>query len=145
MPQRYSHEMLRKKMHLVCPTQFIMKTTLKLEELVMFGASIYIFQHLEYAWWWYPALILLPDVSMLGYLFNPRVGAFTYNLGHHKGLALLALMIGFSTQVDELVLGGLILFGHSSLDRIMGYGLKYGDDFKHTHLGWLPGGGRQSP
>ncbi|WP_206365138.1 DUF4260 family protein [Sphingobacterium corticibacterium] len=23
------------------------------------------------------------------------------------------------------------------MDRIFGYGLKYLDDFKHTHLGWI--------
>jgi hypothetical protein len=29
------------------------------------------------------------------------------------------------------------LLGHSSFDRVLGYGLKYDDDFKHTHLGWI--------
>lgn len=31
----------------------------------------------------------------------------------------------------------IILFGHWAIGRIFGYGLKYGDDFKHTHLGWI--------
>ena len=35
------------------------------------------------------------------------------------------------------MLGGLILFGHSSMDRILGYGLKYPDSFEHTHLGMI--------
>jgi len=30
-----------------------------------------------------------------------------------------------------------VLYGHSSFDRLCGYGLKYVDDFKHTHLGWI--------
>lgn len=29
----------------------------------------------------------------------------------------------------------MIMFAHSSLDRCVGYGLKYGDGFQHTHLG----------
>lgn len=32
------------------------------------------------------------------------------------------------------MLAGVILFAHASMDRIFGYGLKYADDFKHTHL-----------
>ncbi|HAJ82706.1 MAG TPA: DUF4260 domain-containing protein, partial [Zunongwangia profunda] len=30
-----------------------------------------------------------------------------------------------------------ILFGHSAMDRIFGYGLKYEDNFKNTHMGWF--------
>jgi len=30
---------------------------------------------------------------------------------------------------------GIILFGHSSMDRMFGYGLKLGQGFKYTHLG----------
>lgn len=32
---------------------------------------------------------------------------------------------------------GIILFGHSNMDRIFGCGLKYADSFRHTHLGML--------
>ena len=28
-----------------------------------------------------------------------------------------------------------ILFGHSSFDRVLGYGLKHEDAFQNTHLG----------
>jgi hypothetical protein len=34
-----------------------------------------------------------------------------------------------------LQLIGVILLGHSSLDRALGYGLKYEDSFQNTHLG----------
>jgi hypothetical protein len=30
---------------------------------------------------------------------------------------------------------GLILFSHSAMDRMLGYGLKYESGFKFTHLG----------
>ena len=110
---------------------------LKLEELILFLLSIYLFAETSFAWWWFPALILLPDISMLGYLVNTRVGAFFYNLGHHKAIGILVLLSGWYWGHDALELTGIILFGHSSLDRIFGYGLKYSDDFKHTHLGWL--------
>ena len=36
-----------------------------------------------------------------------------------------------------LMFAGTILLGHSSLDRVFGYGLKYPDSFKATHLGMI--------
>lgn len=112
-----------------------MKTILRLEELAQFILSIVLFAQLPFAWWWYPALILLPDISMLGYLINPGIGAYGYNLGHHKGLALAVGLVGLLLHAPAIMLVGVILFGHASMDRMMGYGLKYPDRFKHTHLG----------
>ncbi len=112
-----------------------MKTLLKIEVVVFFGASIYLFNRLNIEWWWFPALILLPDISMLGYLINPRIGAYTYNFFHHKALALFVYMIGIYFSNNIILLAGIILFAHSSMDRIFGYGLKYTDSFTNTHLG----------
>jgi len=114
-----------------------MKTLLKLEELFMFGLSIFFFSKLDFAWWWYPVLLFTPDLSMLGYLINPKVGAATYNFIHVKALGISVLVIGVLLTSQPLQLAGLILFGHSSMDRILGYGLKYPDAFKHTHLGMI--------
>lgn len=114
-----------------------MKNLLKSEELLQFVAAIGLFSTLHYAWWVFPALLFLPDVSMVGYLISPRVGAVTYNAGHHKGLAAVLAVVGFLLKNPTLELTGLILFAHSSFDRLLGYGLKYPDDFKHTHLGRL--------
>ena len=63
-----------------------MKTIIKLEEVLMFVLGIYLFNQLDYAWWWFLVLILAPDIGMLGYLFGNRAGAFTYNLFHHSYL-----------------------------------------------------------
>jgi hypothetical protein len=80
-------------------------------------------------------LILFPDLSMIGYLINNKVGAICYNIFHHKGLAIAIYIIGSYLHSEALQLAGLILFGHSSMDRMMGYGLKYFEGFKFTHLG----------
>ncbi|HAY85651.1 MAG TPA: DUF4260 domain-containing protein [Chloroflexi bacterium] len=117
-----------------------MNKILKLEEAVLFLFSIFLFGQLEFSWWWFPVLIFTPDLSMLGYLHNPRTGAVTYNLVHHKGLGLGIYVLGTVLANPVLQLAGVILFGHSSLDRVFGYGLKYLDAFQHTHLGMLPGG-----
>jgi len=103
----------------------------------MFLLSIFLFSQTSFAWWWFPLLILVPDICMLGYLVNSKIGAIMYNLFHHKAIALLVLFLGWYWQIEWAELSGIILFGYSSLDRIFGYGLKYTDSFKHTHLGQL--------
>ena len=111
-----------------------MKSLLKFEELFIFGLSIFLFSKLDFAWWWYPVLLFTPDISMIGYLINTQVGAATYNFIHFKALGISIFVIGVILASQPLQLAGLILFGHSSMDRILGYGLKYPDAFKHTHL-----------
>jgi len=117
-----------------------MKTILKIEAAVMFLFSIVLFAHLDYAWWWFPLLLFTPDLSMLGYLHNAKTGAITYNFIHHKGVGLVIFLLGSFLGIPVIQLAGVILFGHSSLDRVFGYGLKYLDSFQHTHLGMLAGG-----
>lgn len=114
-----------------------LNTILKLEELGQLLLSILLFRQLDYVWWIFPACLLLPDISMIAYVVNPRIGAFFYNIFHHKLVAFIVLALGFGLGVPLLSLAGVILFGHSAMDRIFGYGLKYGDNFKHTHLGWI--------
>jgi hypothetical protein len=114
-----------------------MNTLLKLEEWGQLLLSILLFTQLPYAWWIYPLLLLAPDLGMLGYIFGPRVGAVSYNTTHHKGLAAVLYAIGIVYAVPVLALTGLIMLGHSSIDRVLGFGLKYGDSFQHTHLGWI--------
>lgn len=115
-----------------------MKTVIKIEELMQFIFGIYLFSQLDVAWWWFPLLLLTPDIGMLGYLANTKLGAFSYNSFHHKGLAIAILLVGFYLKNEVMALIGIILFSHASMDRIFGYGLKYSDHFKHTHLGNLP-------
>lgn len=112
-----------------------MKTLLKFEEALMFGLGIYLFSLLDYQWWWFLVLILAPDIGMLGYLFGNKIGAFCYNIFHHKGLSIAIYLIGIYLSLPLLQLTGIMLFAHASMDRIFGYGLKYNNGFKYTHLG----------
>ena len=114
-----------------------MKYLLKLEEALMFALSIFLFSRLDYAWWWYPVLLMTPDLGMLGYLGGPGLGALTYNFVHHKALSIAIFIVGVMLGNQPLQLAGVILFGHSSMDRVFGYGLKYADAFQHTHLGMI--------
>jgi len=113
-----------------------MKLLLKAEYVALFILSVWLFSKLSYAWW-YPVLFLAPDVGMIGYLLNPRVGAVTYNFTHTLALGLVIYVAGSFMQVPIVELVGVILIGHSSLDRVLGFGLKYTDSFKSTNLGNL--------
>ena len=112
-----------------------MKNLLKLEELSLLGLSLFLFSGLDYGWGWYALLFLTPDLSMVGYLANPRLGSWTYNLIHHKGLAVALYLLGYLFSTPWLMFAGTLLLGHSSFDRVFGYGLKYPDAFQNTHLG----------
>lgn len=112
-----------------------MKNLLKVEELFLFGLSLFLFSGLDYLWGWYALLFLTPDLSMLGYLANPHLGSWTYNLIHHKGLSVALYVLGYLLVNPALMFAGAVLLGHSSLDRVFGYGLKYPDAFQNTHLG----------
>ena len=130
----------------------IMKNLLRLEELTQFLLCAGTLMAADVAWWVYPLLLLGPDIGMLGYLVSPRVGAITYNLLHHKAVAALVLAFANPGLMEVVTLwqgdmgvlratppliAGLVLYGHASMDRIFGYGLKFGDSFQHTHLGWI--------
>jgi len=112
-----------------------MKTTLQLEELGLFLLGIFLFSQQPYAWWWFLALILTPDLSMVGYLFGNKTGAISYNFFHHRGIAVLVYIVGMQYANHTIQLIGIILFAHASMDRMFGYGLKYEKGFKFTHLG----------
>ena len=88
------------------------------------------------------ALFLAPDIGLLGYLINNRTGAIMYNIFHSKAVAIAIYFIGILLGDQILMFVGLLFFAHSSFDRMLGYGLKFGDHFKHTHLGYI---GKASP
>ena len=115
-----------------------LKTFGKFEELAQVLLSIYLFSLLPFAWWVYPLFFFAPDLSMAGMLLNKHIGALTYNLIHHKALALGIYILGGLLGIPLLSLIGALLFGHSSFDRVLGFGLLDTD----SHSSSLPGSSR---
>lgn len=111
-----------------------MKKLIILEEIMMFVLGIFLFQQLGYVWWLFLVLLFVPDLSMIGYFVNTHIGAVIYNFFHHRALHILIYIVGAMMNMNSIMLAGVILFSHSSLDRTVGYGFKYKDAFKHTHL-----------
>ncbi|WPR76247.1 DUF4260 domain-containing protein [Algoriphagus sp. NG3] len=111
-----------------------MEILIQIEELTMFLGSIHLFSRLNLKWWWFPALVMLPDLGMLGYLVNDTLGAVTYNIVHFRGAAVIFGLYGLAKGNRKLMLIGIILFAHATMDRAIGTGLKYFDGFWHTSL-----------
>lgn len=118
-----------------------MKNILKVEELAMAAIAIYFLSRYDLGLplWLWVILFFAPDIGALGYLVNTRIGAFTYNILHHKGIAIAVAAIGLFMHNEITISIGILLFAHSSFDRIWGYGLKFPGSFKSTHLGTLQG------
>lgn len=108
---------------------------LRLEGLAVFAGAIAAYAYLGGAAWMFIVLLFVPDVSMIGYARNLRLGALTYNLVHNYALALGIFGAAWALNAELGMLLGLILIAHIGLDRMIGYGLKYPTAFKDTHLG----------
>ena len=112
-----------------------MKYLIRLEEATKLALALYLSIQIGYGPLIFLAFLLVPDVSMVGYLVNNKVGAWLYNIAHHQSVGLIITLVGYILNQPQVIFAGLILVGHSSMDRVLGYGLKYSDDFRNTHLG----------
>ena len=110
-------------------------TWLRLEGVAALAAGTAVYGTLGGDWLWFVPALLLIDLSAIGYLANPRLGAFTYDLFHNWAIGLAVLAVGLALDLPILALAGAVLIAHVGLDRSVGYGLKLTTGFKHTHLG----------
>ena len=110
------------------------KLLLHVEGTAIFLTSLIFYHSLNLSWLTFIIFLLAPDLIMLTYLINTRIGSLTYNIIHTYALPLsltaLALLLDWSLGLQT----ALIWTAHIGLDRMVGYGLKYPDNFKHTHL-----------
>jgi hypothetical protein len=116
------------------------KIWLRAEGLAVLLLAALFHWHWDLPWGWFAALFLVPDLSMLGYLRGPRLGAWCYNLAHSYAVAVLPLvgaLIGWNGEIPDqrLLQLGLIWCAHIGFDRALGYGLKSVEGFTTTHLG----------
>ena len=86
-------------------------------------------------WPWFAALLIAPDISMIGYAGGPHAGAVAYNIAHNWATGGVVVGLGLALSVPGLALAGVLLVAHTGVDRALGYGLKYPTAFQDTHLG----------
>lgn len=108
---------------------------LRAEGLATFAAGLAGFLFLGLPWWAFLLLLIAPDLSMVGYLRGPRVGALVYNVGHDLASGVAIAGVGLAIGSVPAAAAGAILVAHSGMDRMAGYGLKLPSSFKDTHLG----------
>jgi hypothetical protein len=110
---------------------------LRLEGLAIAVLTFVLYARTGASWVLFAGLWLVPDLSMLGYLYSPCWGARIYNAAHTYVLPSVlvagALLLGAKAELPI----ALIWINHISIDRLMGYGLKYSNGFGWTHLGRL--------
>ena len=120
-----------------------LRLMLRLEGLALFLAALIAYYLMDGNWWMFAALILVPDVSFIGYVFGAKIGAITYNALHSTIGPLLLALLGWVLDRDNTMhilrditsFTALIWLAHIGFDRAAGYGLKYTSAFKDTHLG----------
>jgi hypothetical protein len=108
---------------------------LRAEGVATFVAGLAGFLYLGLPWWGFVLLLIVPDVSMVGYLRGPRLGAIVYNVAHDLASGVAIAGLGLTIGSVPVAAAGAILVAHSGMDRLMGYGLKLPSSFKDTHLG----------
>jgi Domain of unknown function (DUF4260) len=107
---------------------------LHLEGLAVLVGSLFLYFDAGYGWLLLVVLFLAPDLSAIGYVGGPRLGALTYDCAHTYALPVALGVAGVLWDSDVAVQIALIWFAHIGLDRLLGYGLKYPSGFKDTHL-----------
>ena len=108
---------------------------LRIEGLAVAAVSAVLYARTGASWWLFAALWLTPDLSMLGYLLSPCRGARVYNAFHTYTLPIVLGLSGWLLHAAALVAVALIWVNHIGVDRLLGYGLKYSNGFRWTHLG----------
>ena len=108
---------------------------IRLEWAVAAAVAIVLYAMTGVTWWLFALLILAPDLSMLGYLAGPRVGAIAYNALHVLIFPLLLALVGYLLANATASAVALVWIAHIAIDRALGYGLKLPSGFQDTHLG----------
>lgn len=108
---------------------------LRLEGAVILAGAVAVYAAWGFSWPLFALLLLVPDVSMAGYLKDRWLGAFLYNAGHSYLLPAALATFGLLRDMPTAVAVAVIWFAHIGMDRALGFGLKHSAGFGHTHLG----------
>lgn len=109
---------------------------LRLEALFALLASLTCYSVVLHGRWWVFGLsFFAPDLALAAYFVeNKRVAAAIYNAAHNY---VLPLVLGLAAWKCSALRSGQIAaiwIAHIAMDRFLGYGLKYPQGFKPTHI-----------
>ncbi len=107
----------------------------RIEATAMLACALAAYAGMGLSWGVFAACFFLPDLSMLLYFVNARVGGAAYNLAH---FFLFPLAIGAFGVVGDAAWAqqtALLWGAHIAFDRALGWGLKTEQSFCHTDMG----------
>ncbi len=104
------------------------------ENVVAFMGIVVLYVYLDYSLFLFFLLLFSPDLTMIGYAWNKKIGSIVYNLGHNLILPIILFIASFLQEMPIVMMLALIWLAHIFLDRAFGFGLKYSAGFKITHL-----------
>lgn len=109
---------------------------LRLEALLVSFAAVLCFAKLHGNWLLFVILLLVPDLSLLGYLteHNERFAAVFYNLVHSYAAPIVVALVAWKLHAIAGEWVATIWIAHIALDRFLGFGLKYAQAPQPTHI-----------
>jgi hypothetical protein len=110
---------------------------LRLESLLALLAAVIGYRvALHGSLWLFALLFLAPDLSLAGYAGKrrPAFAASVYNVAHNYILPALLGAAAWHWASPRSARIAAIWFAHIALDRLLGYGLKFPEAFKPTHI-----------
>lgn len=116
------------------PSLNMPRVFLHLEGVAVLISALILYANQQFNWWVFTLFLLTPDLPMLLYPLNPRLGSIAYNLVH---TIIFPLTLAIFSVFNDSNLGlqiALIWIAHIGMDRAFGYGFKYAGEFKQTHF-----------
>jgi hypothetical protein len=110
---------------------------LRLEGFFVLAATVAAFATILHGRWWaFAVFFLAPDLSLLGYLARSpgSVAAALYNAVHSYALPIVMGMAAWKMGSVAGEQAGAIWAAHIAFDRLLGFGLKFPEAFKPTHV-----------
>jgi hypothetical protein len=112
----------------------VVRTIIRIEGLLFFILGLVVYLQLGGNILFFVLFLLAPDISMIGYRKNAKVGSQVYNLVHNYAAGIIIFALGLVVGNNLIGFAGLIIFAHVGMDHAFGFGLKYPEGFKKTHL-----------
>jgi len=107
---------------------------LHLEGLALLVVSLILYGNQNFSWGAFTLFLLAPDLAIIPYAINKRVGQIVYNIVHTTIFPMALALYSAMNGNDLGIQASLIWFAHIGMDHLFGYGFKYPGDFKDTHF-----------
>jgi hypothetical protein len=119
---------------------------LQLEGAAVLMVSVLLYRWSHGSWLQFALLFLVPDLSMIGYLANPRAGAITYNAVHSLVGPLALAAYSFGANRPAILALSIIWIAHIGFDRMLEIRVEVSDSVpRHASEPGPPRSGDREP